>query len=87
MQPNFENTFELGSGGGGITFLPGSIMLWGFFGFMLIVFAVYTFILLWHWKEYSTGHLTTARNMSLYLGVSGGLFVTMAGAALWYTLI
>ena len=87
MQPNFENTFELGASGGGMSFLPGSLILWGFLAVLLIAFALYTFIMLWHWKEYSTGHLTTTRNMSLYLGVSGGLLAAMAGSALWYTLI
>ncbi len=87
MQPNFESTFELAAGTGGMSFIPGSLILWGFLGFVLIVFALYTFVMLWHWKEYSTGHLTTNRNMTLYLSVAGGLLATMAGSALWYTFV
>jgi len=67
--------------------LPIDLILWAAFGFILIVFAVYSLVLLWHWKEYSTGRFTTTMNMFVYLGVSLGCLALMALAALWYSLI
>ena len=67
--------------------LPIDIVLWIVFGITIIVFGIYSAILLWHWKIYSTGKFTTVSNMILYLGVSAVCIVIMIGSALAYTFI
>jgi hypothetical protein len=54
---------------------------------MLIVFAIYSAVMLWHWKEYSTGKYTTAANIFLYVGVAAGFLIMMALAAMWYSVV
>jgi len=66
--------------------LPIGAILWAFLGIVFIVYGVYSAIMLWHWKEYSTGKYTTVANMFVYLGVSGGLLFLMFLSASWYSL-
>lgn len=66
------------------TALPIENILWVVFGVTLILFAVFSSVLLWHWKLYSTGKFTTVSNMMLYLGVSAGLLFIMILSILWY---
>jgi hypothetical protein len=66
--------------------LPFDLVLWGIFAAVLIVFNVFSAILLWHWRTYSTGRFTTLANMLLYVGVGVGLLVAMAISALSYSL-
>ena len=65
---------------------PLDAILWIGLIVAVVVFGVYSAILLWHWKEYSTGKFTTVANMGVYLSVGGGLLVTMALAAVWSSL-
>jgi len=62
------------------------MFLWIGITVMMILFGIYSAILLWHWKEYSTGKFTTVANMLIYVGVGGGFLLIMALAALWYGL-
>lgn len=64
--------------------LPVSSVLWIVFALACIGFCVFSAIMLWHWREYSTGRFTTAANMAVYFGVGVALLGTMALAALWY---
>jgi len=57
------------------------MFLWIGFAAAVLVFGLYSAILLWHWKEYSTGKFTTVANMFIYVGVGGGLLALMAFAA------
>lgn len=66
--------------------VPFGIILWGVLGLMIVVFCIFSAILLWHWKVYSTGRFTTVATMFTYLGVSGGLLALMALSAMWFTL-
>ena len=67
--------------------VPFELGMWGVLGITLIVFGVYSAVLLWHWRIYSTGKFTTVSNMLLYLGVSGIFLVLMAGAAVTYGIL
>ena len=67
--------------------IPFDYIMWGVLGVTLIVFCVYSAVLLWHWNIYSTGKFTTVSNMMLYLGVSGLFLAIMALSALAYTFI
>ncbi len=58
--------------------LPVDTILWSLFGVTLIAFGIFSAVLLWHWKLYSTGKYTTVGNMVIYLSVSAGLFTVMA---------
>lgn len=66
--------------------LPLDLLLWGGLVVAALVFGIYSAILLWHWKEYSTGKFTTVANMGVYLSVGGALLVVMALAAMWSSL-
>jgi hypothetical protein len=66
--------------------LPLGGILWSLLGLTFIVFGIYSVVMLWHWKEYSTGKYTTAANMFVYLGVSVGFIMLMFLAASWYSL-
>ena len=67
--------------------LPIDIILWAIFGITLIVFGVYSAVLLWHWKIYSTGKFTTVSNMVLYLIVSAVFLSIMIFSAVYYTFV
>ena len=67
--------------------LPIGAVLWVFLGVVFIVYGIHSAIMLWHWKEYSTGKYTTVTNMFMYLGVSGGFLFLMFLAASWYSLV
>lgn len=66
--------------------LPVEIILWVIFGITLLLFGIFSAVLLWHWKLYSTGKFTTVSNMLLYLGVSAGFLVIMILSIFWYSL-
>lgn len=65
-------------------FFDMSSVLWIGLIVAVVVFGAYSAILLWHWKEYSTGRFTTVANMLVYLAVGAGCIITMALSALWY---
>lgn len=65
---------------------PLDLLLWIGLIVAVVVFGVYSAILLWHWKEYSTGKFTTVTNMGVYLAVGGALLAVMALAATWSSL-
>ena len=67
--------------------LPVTTILWILLGGMVIVFGVYSSILLWHWNKYSTGKFTTVTNMFVYLGVSGGFILIMLLSIFWFSLV
>jgi hypothetical protein len=69
-----------------ISALPLDLVLWTVVLFSIIVFAIYSAILLWHWKEYSTGKFTTVANMVVYLSVGSGCLAVMALSAFWFGL-
>ena len=70
-----------------ISALPMGGILWSVLALLFIVFGLYSVVLLWHWKEYSTGKYTTVANMTIYLGVGLGLLALMLLATLWYTMV
>jgi DNA-binding transcriptional regulator of glucitol operon len=59
----------------------GTLLTFVFF-LTLIVFAVYSAVMLWQWKRYSTGRYTTVTYMVVYLVVSGLCILGMATALL-----
>jgi hypothetical protein len=67
--------------------IPFDLLLWGAFGATIVTFNVYSAILLWHWRTYSTGRFTSIGNMLLYMGVGAGLLLAMAIAALSFSLV
>jgi hypothetical protein len=67
--------------------LPFDLILGGVLVAVLVVFAVFSAILFWHWRTYSTGRFTTATNMLLYLGVGTAFVVAMAASTLIYTML
>ena len=79
MSPQFPNT--------ALHTLPVHLILWSVVAVMLTIFLVYSVILLWHWKEYSTGKYTTVGSMLMYLSVSACLFALMAASIMWYSLV
>lgn len=62
-------------------------ILWILLGVTVIVFGVYSTVLLWHWNKYSTGKFTTVTNMFVYLGVSGGFILMMLLSILWFSFV
>jgi hypothetical protein len=71
---------------GALDALPIDIILWGLLGVLIIIFGIFSAVLLWHWKVYSTGRFTTVSNMLMYMAVSIGFIVLMVLAATWYSL-
>ncbi len=67
--------------------LPFDLVLWGVLAAVLIVFNIFSAILLWHWRTYSTGRFTTVTNMLVYLGVGIGLLIAMAVSAFSFSLL
>jgi hypothetical protein len=67
--------------------LPIESILWVVLGISVIVFGLYSSILLWHWKIYSTGKFTTISNMFVYLGVGGGFIAIMALSIIWFSVV
>ncbi len=67
--------------------IPIGYVMWGVFGVTLIIFSVYSAILIWHWRVYSTGKFTTVSNLLLYLGVSMLFIAIMAFSAFAYSFI
>jgi hypothetical protein len=76
-------SFDLSSTG---LLFPLGLVLVGVLGVLLIAFAIFSAIMFWHWKAYSTGKFTTMATMFTYLVVSGGFIVAMALAVTWYAL-
>lgn len=69
-----------------LSFVPVGAILWGIAIFVGALFLVHAAIMMWHWRDYSTGAYTSATNMLTYLGVGGGFLALMFISALWYTL-
>ena len=67
--------------------IPILLILIGLFVFSLVAFGVYSAVLLWHWRKYSTGKFTTISNMTTYASVGGGLIITMFLSILWYAYV
>jgi len=67
--------------------LPIDIVLWVLFGLVLVVFGIFSAVLLWHWKLYSTGKYTTVSNMILYLTVSAVFLFFMIISVLSYSFL
>jgi hypothetical protein len=66
--------------------IPMVPVLWGILGISILIFVLYSAVLLWHWKLYSTGKFTTVSNAFLYLGVSAGFIFAMVFSIIWYSL-
>lgn len=66
--------------------LPLDLALWVGLIVAVAVFCLYSAILLWHWKQYSTGKFTTVANMLVYLAVGVGCLLTMGIATVWFGL-
>jgi hypothetical protein len=81
MQPNVP-VFNIH-----IDAIPMESVLWLVFAAVVLGFGIYSVILLWHWKEYSTGRFTTVANMFVYLGVGVGLLVVMALSTVWLGIV
>jgi hypothetical protein len=67
--------------------LPIEIILWFILGATVIVFGIYSAILFWHWKLYSTGKFTTVSSMIVYLSVGAGLILVMILSIFGYSFI
>ncbi len=67
--------------------LPVGGTLLGVFGITAFVFSIYSAVLLWHWRMYSTGKFTTAANMLVFLSVGIGLLLVMVFSIAWYSLV
>lgn len=67
--------------------LPVGGVLLAVFGLTAFVFSVYSAVLLWHWRMYSTGKFTTATNMLVFLSVGIGLLLAMVLSIAWYSLV
>lgn len=67
--------------------LPIGGVLLAIFGVTAFVFSVYSAVLLWHWRMYSTGKFTTAANMLVFLSVGIGLLLVMVFSIAWYSLV
>ena len=66
---------------------PMELTLWLVLGVVFIIFGIFSSILLWHWKTYSTGKFTTVSNMLIYIGVAGGFILMMILSVLWFSLV
>jgi hypothetical protein len=69
-----------------ITILPVGPILWVVAVIAAVLFLIHAAIMMWHWREYSTGVYTTAANLLVFLGVGGGFITLMFISALWYSL-
>jgi hypothetical protein len=67
--------------------LPFDLVLWGVFAGVLIVFNMFSAVLFWHWRTYSTGRFTSMTNLLMYLGVGICLLLVMAFSALSFSLL
>lgn len=67
--------------------LPIGGVLLTIFGVTAFVFSIYSAVLLWHWRMYSTGKFTTAANMLVFLSVGIGLLLVMVFSIAWYSLV
>jgi hypothetical protein len=65
---------------------PLGSILWVGLALALIIFCIYSAVVFWHWKEYSTGKFTTVANMLMYLAIGGGLLCVMGLSLVWYIL-
>ena len=61
--------------------VPISMLLWGVVALVAIVFCIFSAIMFWHWKLYSTGRFTTVTSMTAYLVVGFGLLGVMVGSS------
>jgi hypothetical protein len=66
--------------------IPMTPVLWVIFGISVLIFTLYSGMLLWHWKLYSTGKFTTVSNALLYLSVSIGFIFVMGFSIIWYSI-
>ncbi len=57
------------------------------FGVILIVFGVFSVLMFWHWKLYSTGKFTTVSTMVMYVSVSSALLSAMVASIIWMNLL
>lgn len=62
------------------------LILWVALLLVVLVFVVFSLVLIWHWKKYSTGKYTTYGSILAYLIVSGGCIGAMATGALMVSL-
>ncbi len=67
--------------------LPIELILWVMLGVVVIIFGIYSAILLWHWKLYSTGKFTTVGNMVMYLSVGAFLIFVMILSIFGYSFV
>lgn len=67
-----------------LSVLPLDLILWVGLILAVVVFGIYSALMLWHWKEYSTGKFTTVANMVVYLGVGAACLLVMGLATVWY---
>ncbi len=66
--------------------LPIDIMLWIILGGIVLVFGVFSSILFWHWRLYSTGKFTTIGNMIVYLSVGACFIFIMFLSIVWHSI-
>lgn len=62
------------------------LILWVALLIAVLAFVVFSLVLIWHWKKYSTGKYTTYGSILVYLVVSGCCIGAMAGGALMVSL-
>ncbi len=67
--------------------LPIDIILWIALGVIVLIFGIFSSILFWHWRLYSTGKFTTVANMIVYLSVGAGFIFIMLLSIVWRSLV
>jgi uncharacterized membrane protein len=67
--------------------LPIGAIMWIVLALVTVVFIVFSAILIWHWRMYSTGKFTTVSNMVMYLTVSLFFIVLMGASATAYSFL
>ena len=53
------------------SFISRDVLVWGIFGFALIIFTGYTIILLYHWSRYAEKKSVFSLALTIYAVVSG----------------
>jgi len=67
--------------------LPIATIMWVVLGIVVVVFMIFSSILFWHWRMYSTGKFTTISNMVMYLTVSALFIVLMTASIITYSVL
>lgn len=65
--------------------IPFDLIMWSLFGIAALIFGLFSAVLFWHWRVYSTGKFTTIGNLLVFLCVGAGFLVIMLLSTFWYS--